>query len=225
MRESKGHMYDFVTHTWNPVKGKCMHECSYCNLREFNLKDVRLVEKEFEDLGKDKVIFVGSATDLFADNIPDDWIMRVFDHCEAHPENKYLFQSKNTNRLLKLVKKFPKNSMIGTTVESDIHYKNIMGKAEYPIIRLADMSQIKRLGREVFITIEPILDFDLDKFSSCLIMIKPDFINIGADSKNHNLPEPTRAKVLDLINKLKEHKIKINKKTNLDRLAGEEEEK
>ena len=23
IKESKGNMYEFVTHTWNPIKGKC----------------------------------------------------------------------------------------------------------------------------------------------------------------------------------------------------------
>ena len=25
IKESKGNMYEFVTHTWNPIKGKCLH--------------------------------------------------------------------------------------------------------------------------------------------------------------------------------------------------------
>ena len=27
---AKGNMYEFVTHTWNPIKGICPHGCKYC---------------------------------------------------------------------------------------------------------------------------------------------------------------------------------------------------
>ena len=27
---AKGNMYGFITHTWNPIKGHCYHQCSYC---------------------------------------------------------------------------------------------------------------------------------------------------------------------------------------------------
>lgn len=29
MNKSKGNMYPWVTHTWNPIKGICPHQCSY----------------------------------------------------------------------------------------------------------------------------------------------------------------------------------------------------
>ena len=29
-------MYEFVTHTWNPIKGKCYHDCSYCYMKKIN---------------------------------------------------------------------------------------------------------------------------------------------------------------------------------------------
>ncbi len=35
LNETKGNMYGFVTHTWNPVKGICPHNCSYCYMRKW----------------------------------------------------------------------------------------------------------------------------------------------------------------------------------------------
>jgi len=29
LNESKGNMYEFVTHTWNAIKGECKHDCTY----------------------------------------------------------------------------------------------------------------------------------------------------------------------------------------------------
>jgi DNA repair photolyase len=33
LNPSKGNMYPFVTHTWNPIRGKCPHDCSYCYMK------------------------------------------------------------------------------------------------------------------------------------------------------------------------------------------------
>ena len=30
---SNGNMYKFVNYTWNPIKGKCLHDCSYCYMK------------------------------------------------------------------------------------------------------------------------------------------------------------------------------------------------
>ena len=52
-----------------------------------------------------------------------------------------------------------------------------------------------------------------------LFEAKPDFINIGADSKNHGLSEPTREKVLELYDMLVKSGIEVRKKINLNRLV------
>jgi hypothetical protein len=54
------------------------------------------------------------------------------------------------------------------------------------------------------ISIEPILDFDLEILVEWIRKIKPDFVSIGADSKGHNLPEPNRNDVDILIKNLRE---------------------
>lgn len=65
----------------------------------------------------------------------------------------------------------------------------------------------------VMLSIEPIMDFDLDVFVSNLSRVHWEFVSIGADSKNHHLPEPTPEKVRALITELEkftEVKIKDN---------------
>jgi hypothetical protein len=68
---SKGNMYEFITHTWNPIKGKCPHDCSYCYMKRWgHLKPPRLVESEFNtDLGSGNFIFVGSSCDMWAERV------------------------------------------------------------------------------------------------------------------------------------------------------------
>ena len=66
---------------------------------------------------------------------------------------------------------------------------------------------------KLFLSIEPILDFDLDIFVQMLKEINPSYISIGADSKNHNLPEPSKEKIKELIDSCRcftEVKIKDN---------------
>jgi hypothetical protein len=69
-----------------------------------------------------------------------------------------------------------------------------------------------------FVTIEPILDFDVLEFTRLLVFARPTFVNIGADSKNHHLPEPTRERVMQLVEALTSAGIVIRKKINLERL-------
>jgi len=75
------------------------------------------------------------------------------------------------------------------------------------------------LGRErKFVTIEPVLDFDVDDLAAWIGFIKPEFLNLGADSKGHGLTEPTVEKVHALVDKLKEYGIELREKHNLERL-------
>lgn len=44
---------------------------------------------------KGSKVFVCSMADLFGDWVPDEWIQEVFSACEAAPQHKYLFLTKN----------------------------------------------------------------------------------------------------------------------------------
>jgi len=67
------------------------------------------------------------------------------------------------------------------------------------------------------ISIEPITDFNLEFFIKIIKEIKPKFVSIGADSKGHNLPEPSWDKVQELIKELKKF-TEVRIKDNLERL-------
>ena len=61
------------------------------------------------------------------------------------------------------------------------------------------------------------MDFDLDEFITMIEECEPLQVNIGADSGNNHLPEPSKEKLLALIGRLKMFTV-IDKKTNLERL-------
>lgn len=67
------------------------------------------------------------------------------------------------------------------------------------------------------ISIEPIMAFDLNIFVTWIRQIGPAFVSIGADSKGHNLPEPTAQELKELISALSPI-TEIKLKKNLDRL-------
>ncbi len=214
-RKSVGNMYPWVTHTWNVIKGKCPHDCSYCYMKRFPQGELRFDEKEMKrNLGEDNFIFVGSSCDMWADNIPGKWIAEILGRCYQYPENKYLFQSKNPARFVKSKDWCPPYIMFATTIESDIDYALTIAPT---VMSRADA--ISKISGGI-VTIEPILDFNLGGFVKLIKYANPKWINIGADSKDHNLPEPSWGKVQDLISALKEF-TEVKVKSNLERLKNE----
>ena len=63
------------------------------------------------------------------------------------------------------------------------------------------------------------VDFDEPERGEFYEECHPKSVNIGADSKRHNLPEPTMGEVLSLVAELTRRGIEVRKKFNLDRLA------
>ena len=53
---------------------------------------------------KPRNIFVCSMADLFGEWVPDAWIQEVFEACEAAPQHRYLFLTKNPSRYSRLYK-------------------------------------------------------------------------------------------------------------------------
>jgi DNA repair photolyase len=217
LNKSKGNMYEFITHTWNTVKGACEHDCSYCYMKRWGkLKPARFDEKELKtDLGKGNFIFVGSSNDLFANGISDEWIKKTLDYCNTF-DNKYLFQTKNPQNVLRFIEHptIKEKSVICTTLETNKIFPEIMGNTPPPHQRATDLGTIAHYGIKTYVTIEPIMDFDLDRFVFWLKGSNPTQINIGADTGGNKLPEPSKEKVLQLINEINKFTT-IHNKSNL----------
>jgi len=230
LNKSQGNMYDWSA-TWNPLAGKCPHNCSYCYvpsvvggkeaLKEKYSGKARLYEKELKTkltgVGKDQVIFVCNMIDMFAEDVTNNAVMNILDHCKKYSENTYLFQSKNPGRMLEFIGHFPTNVIFGTTIESNRNY--FLSDAPGVWERIHKMKDLKDSSkRPVMVSIEPILDFDVDVFSSWFIYLDPDFVSIGADSKKNRLPEPASYKLNEFVSILKANNIEIREKKNLGRL-------
>lgn len=216
LNKQKGNMYPWVTHTWNVVKGKCPYDCLYCYMKDYPQPELHFDEKELKtNLGSFNFIFVGSSCDMWADGIDAFWIHSVLRHCRRYPLNRYLFQDKNPARFLEFLEFMPPNHILGTTIETNRVYG--LSKAPAPEAR---MTAMLALPMPKMVSIEPIMDFDLDILAGWIREIKPVFVSIGADSKGHNLPEPPSWKIEALIEELgKFTEVKV--KDNLKRLLNE----
>ncbi len=71
---------------------------------------------------------------------------------------------------------------------------------------------------KTFVTVEPVMEFCTPTFIGWIKGIDPLFVNIGADSKNCHLEEPTHIRLHQLISSLRKTFIDVRLKDNLNRL-------
>ncbi len=227
MSNPKGNMYEGWD-TINYLAGPCPHNCAYCSTKSL-MKRFPAIEKKYsgelrldpvalnKNIGHSKSYFVCGQNDLFADKVPANWIADVFEVC-AMFDNEYLFQTKNPARFLKrgIYENFPETGpvILCTTIETNRYYPQ-MGNTPLPVLRADAMSQIKGFRKSV--TLEPLFAFDLDELIELIRWCDPEYCSIGADSKNHHLPEPSSDEVKALITELKKF-TEVKEKSNLKRL-------
>ena len=227
LKKPTGDMYPFIDAIWNPVSGKCFHDCSYCYVKRImnrtGLKQnsPHLNVNEFHcKMGIGKTIFVCSGCDLFAPDVPDEYILMVINHTLKFWANKYIFQTKNPERIIPLAFCLSADiHKICTTIETDSHYA-CMGNTPPPNERALAMQKLSIKGFETMVTIEPIMDFSLKPMLRMIKMTGASQVNIGADTGNNHLIEPPKDKILELISKLEKFTEVVQKK-NLRRIIGE----
>jgi len=117
---------------------------------------------------KPQTVFVCSMADLFGEWVPDSWIDEVFAACNAAPQHRYLFLTKNPRRICQLAneKKLPKrdNWWYGSTIDN-------MKAVTYP----------GRLTDHTFVSIEPLMEYmnvGIGSFGSA------EWVIIGAETGN-----------------------------------------
>jgi hypothetical protein len=180
---------------------------------------LHLDEKELRtNLGKYNFIFVCSGCDLFHPDVPDGWIGLVADYAGIF-DNRYLWHTKNPQRYLNWRESFREHDVLCATIETNNYIPEIMGNAPSPVERADAVASLPRKHRRM-ITIEPVMRFDLKIFSDMVLSAKPDQVNIGADSGENKLPEPTAKEIGELIRVLERHTT-VFPKENLKRIMKE----
>lgn len=232
-------MYEFAG-TWNPLRGECTNDCHYCYVKAMK-ENPSLIQKGIKKKytgpieicpngikkkpDKDKeYIFVVSMGDLFCDGVDYKDIDTIMRRMDNFPEKQFLIQTKNVMRAYEYFHVFSykyimANKTICTTIETDDD--TLIDKysgGDDILKRFMYIQKFKmKFGVKTMITVEPIMKFT-SHFSEMLINADPDQINLGADSKKTDLPEPLSHEVLKLMRDLEGAGMNVHIKPNLERL-------
>lgn len=197
--------------TWNSVIG-CLHNCTYCWARRFALERLghtekykvgfapKLAESELKKRFKNQFVFVSDMGDLFGEWVPKEWILKVIDATRRSPSSDFLFLTKNPKRFKEFVHLCRDNIILGATIESNRLHN--FSKAPPVTERARAMTELS--FKRKLVSVEPILDFDLDIFANMVADIAPFHVSVGYDNWNNRLPEPPLLKTLQFIERLKE---------------------
>ena len=117
---------------------------------------------------KPRTIFVCSMADLFGDWVPDEWIEQVFEACEAAPQHRYLFLTKNPKRYVGLYG----NGIL--RVRDSFWYGSTITGANEPFF----FSRVPDDNPHTFCSIEPILE------PVGAMQVMPDWVIVGAETGN-----------------------------------------
>jgi len=227
-------MFPFITCTWNPIVG-CLHDCVYCwarKLAETKLKSTERYRYGFKpqflvkELGrrfkKGDTVFVSDMGDAFGDWVKEQWIAELFNVIRRNELTTFFCSTKNPSRYTQFF--FPENVIRAATIETNREIPPEISRAPQPKDRLNAMIDMDIWDHPTFLSVEPIMDFDLDEFSQAIIEINPSFgVAVGYDNYNNHLPEPSLEKTEQLIAKLETVHIKVFRKTIRERCKPETE--
>lgn len=151
---------------------------------------------------KPQTIFVCSMADLFGDWVPDEWIQAVFKACDAAPQHRYLFLTKNPKRYEKVLDRyFPKKMFFGWSQDGPMG--NLMNHSTHHSI-------------QSFVSIEPLLR----PFEAFYIK-GLEWAIVGAETGNRkNRVVPQKKWVDDIANECRKNNVPIFMKESLRSLMG-----
>lgn len=229
-------MFPFITETWNPFKGRCPYECSYCWARNMAKRYKHLKEKYFTDeQGIDEkqinrkfkpgaFVFVQDMSDASTASLGD--VARVMTVIKLNPKTMFLFLVKNPRAYLQWIDHIatrpPDNVILGATIETDDpQLIRQHSKAPSPQSRLESLYELSKIGLKTFISVEPIMDFN-PRLNAAISLIGPWAIAVGYDNYHSNLPEPSLAKTMKLIEDLENGGIDVYRKTLRESTSSKE---
>lgn len=203
--------------TWSPFKG-CQFDCVYCgpSFQRQAKRQKHLCEDCYAyrpHWHEDRLAKVPSASIVFVCGnadlafCPPELIQRIIERIKEHsklaPHKTYFFQSKQPECFEPFLAEFPENVILLTTLETnrDKGYENY-SKAPPPTQRYRQFLRLK-YPRKV-VTIEPVMDFDLEKFSDWIIKLRPEYAWVGMNSRPESveLPEPSMEKLAEFMDRL-----------------------
>jgi hypothetical protein len=203
-------MYRLSVSQWNPFVG-CDFGCVYCrNSFQGQLKrwakgnceqcytfaphkHENRLSQQLPRTGYEQFIFTCSSGDIAF--CPTEYLIKIVSRIKKEREKVFLIQSKYPKTFKRI--NFPGNAVLGVTLETnrDELYKGI-SKAPRPSQRYEDFLKVNHPVKMV--TVEPVMDFDLEIMVNWIEDINPCMVWLGYDSRKNHLPEPELEKVKTL---------------------------
>jgi protein gp37 len=162
-----------------------------------------------------RTIFVGSMCDLFASYVPDEWIAQVFAACEAAPQHRYIFLTKNAKRydcLSYMLSEKEKhgNWWIGASATTQAMFDKQAANLDF-----------YGTGYNAFVSCEPLLEpIELDGLGEQGIL----WVIVGAETGNRKgkiIPE--KEWIDEIVQQCKEANIPVFMKDSLKKIIPEHE--
>lgn len=155
---------EWTNATWNPIRGctKISPGCKHCYAETFSERfrgvpghpfeqgfDLRLVPSALElplTWKQGKLIFVNSMSDLFHEEVPFDYVEKVFDVMKRATQHQFQVLTKRGDRMAEFTKTrpVPANAWMGVSVENANYVERIKHLAQVP-------------AKVRFLSIEPLL--------------------------------------------------------------------
>ncbi len=218
-------MFRSIDHTWHIYTG-CGFQCSYCYARgliEGRLRHLAKYERGFEPTFHPEELkkkfrpgdFIGVALMSDVSFAAPEEVSRIMERISQFPDTRFLLQSKDPACFASSEWLMRDNAVYGTTLETNRdHYS--FSKAPDVSARAAILRMLP--AKHKFVSIEPIMDFDLEEMVSRIALIKPEIVEVGSDNYRNCLPEPPWSKVEALLKALREFVPKVVEKEGLERL-------
>ena len=180
---------------------------------------------------KPRTIFVCSMADLFGEWVPDEWIKQVFEACEAAPQHRYLFLTKNPARLCKMANAYKirrwNEKHEGNTHPQTEEYAQTLSLPSHDNWWFGSTLDNKKARRfqggnhfHTFTSIEPLtepMDVGLGSFGS------DEWVIIGAETGNRKGKiAPKREWVKNIVEAAQITGMKVFMKESLRGLMGED---
>jgi len=200
---------EWTDRVWNPSKGcsKISEGCKYCYAESFAKRLQAMGMEDYKDGFKFKIIphrlneplkikkpqkfFVNSMSDLFHDDMPEEYLNQIFDVINQTPQHTYQILTKRAENMFEYFQNHnvPDNVWLGVTVENSSY-----------IYRIDILRKIKTTIK--FVSFEPLIGpidkIDLKNIDWVIVggesgnrarLIKPEWVNnIYLQCKKQNIP-------------------------------------
>lgn len=161
---------------------------------------------------KPRNIFVCSMADLFGEWVPDEWIAEVFRACDAAPQHRYLFLTKNPDRYLDLANLMPKHRRPPNVAEMWFGRSFTGAGPDYVHVLLP--------LRKTFVSIEPLLR-RLSYKEAAEIAGTTNWVIVGAETGHRDgKVTPKKTWIYDIIAACEEMNTPVFMKESLRELMG-----